>query len=117
MNLDGSNRPPAERATRPRAQAPPPPVRIHVPTRDMVFFLEKLTNSEDSAEAAVEKTALQLPHVRSVASIILEKQVDECRKIKQEYEKGGRTPPKVILQLQVIINGDTYQGMVDSSQC
>ena len=77
----------------------------------MVFFFEKLTDS------GVEKTASQLPHVRSVASIILEKQVDECRKIKEEFEKGGRTPPKVILKLQIVVDGDIYEGMVDSSLC
>ena len=117
MDQDGSNRPSTERATRPRAQTPPPPVRIHVPTRDMVFFLEKITNSGKSAEEAVEKTALQLPHVRSVSSIILEKLVEECRKINEQYENGGKTPPKVILRLQVVVNGDMYQGTFESSQC
>ena len=114
MNMDGQPR--SERATRPRAQTPPPQ-RIHVPTQDMVFFLEKVSNSRWSGEDEAEKTALKLPHVRSVSSIILESLVKECRKINEQYENGGKTPPKVIMRLQVIVEGDMYQGTFDSTSC
>ena len=114
MNMDGQ--PPSERATSPRPQTPPTQ-RIHVPTQDMMFFLEKISNSRRTEEDEAEKTALKLPHVRSVSSIILQSLVTECRKINEQYENGGKTPPKVIMRLQVIVEGDMYQGTFDSTSC
>ena len=83
----------------------------------MVFFLEKVSNSRRSEEDEAEKTALKLPHVRSVSSIILESLVKECRKINEQYENGGKTPPKVIMRLQVVVEGDMYQGTFESTSC
>ena len=114
MNMDGQ--PPTERATSSRAETPPPQ-RIHVPIKDMVFFLEKVSRSRRTGEGAAEKEALQLPHVRSVSSIILQSLVKECGKINEQYESGGKTPPKVIMRLQVVVDNDMYQGTFESTSC
>ena len=84
---------------------------IHVPTKDMVFFFEKSTNTN------TRQTSSQVAHVKSIGSIILENHVEHCRRINSRFEGSGEAPPQVILRLQIVAEGDSFISVCDSAQC
>ena len=88
-----------------------PQETIHVPTKDMVFFFEKSTNTN------TRQTSSQVAHVKSIGSIVLENHVELCRKINNRFEGSEKAPPQVILKLQIVAEGDSFISVCDSAQC
>ena len=88
-----------------------PQETIHVPTKDMVFFFEKSTNTN------TRQTSSQVAHVKSIGSIILENHVELCRKINSQFEGSEEASPQIILRLQIVAEGDSFISVCNSAQC